>query len=228
MSDSVQRILHLMNLKQITAKALTEMIGLYPSAISEWKKGKAKPSAEALVSIATHFEIPIEYLLCMGVFENWEEITASEDSREAIIDAVYCDWNGELLATGRAVLSVFYNALDDELEMIRFFSWAVKSVRFSGNKYNDEKYAEENRSPLVAHIEYTNVLKSLISTEHNTGKVVTMKEMVDDFVRRMESGPYANLEEDEKRLLDKYRELSEIQKGKVFETVSNFKLRPFA
>lgn len=222
MSDSVQRILHLMDLKQITAKALTETVGLYPSAISEWKKGKAKPSAEALVSIAAHFEIPIEYLLCMGVFENWEEIMASEESLDAISDAVYYDWNGKMLATGKSVLSIFDNALYDELEMIRFFSWAVKSIRF------DENYSDEHPNQLIANIEYTDVLTSLISTEYKTGREVTMEEMLNDFMRRHSEGPYANLREDERRLLDKYRSLSTIQKGEVFKLISEFTLEPFA
>ena len=40
---SIQRILHLIDLANITAKALTQETGLSHSAISEWKKEKQNP-----------------------------------------------------------------------------------------------------------------------------------------------------------------------------------------
>ncbi|MBE6904330.1 MAG: helix-turn-helix transcriptional regulator [Ruminococcaceae bacterium] len=59
----VQRILELMNEKKVNAKTLTTDIGLSSSAITEWKKGKAKPSVEALEKIANYFDVSVDYLL---------------------------------------------------------------------------------------------------------------------------------------------------------------------
>lgn len=63
MSIIVDKILFLMKTEGMTAKQLTTALGLAPSAISEWKKGKAKPSAEAIIKIADYFNVSTDYLL---------------------------------------------------------------------------------------------------------------------------------------------------------------------
>lgn len=52
-----------MSEKKITAKQLTSSVGLSASAITEWKKGKAKPSAAALQKIAAYLDCSVDYLL---------------------------------------------------------------------------------------------------------------------------------------------------------------------
>ena len=59
----VQRIIDLMNERQITSVKITSELGLSNSAISEWKKGKAKPSADAIIKIAQYFNVTADYLL---------------------------------------------------------------------------------------------------------------------------------------------------------------------
>lgn len=61
--SSTEKILFLMESGNVTAKELTQAVGLSSSAISEWKKGKAKPSAEAIVKIASFFDVSTDYLL---------------------------------------------------------------------------------------------------------------------------------------------------------------------
>jgi transcriptional regulator with XRE-family HTH domain len=63
MSVFTEKIQILMKAEGITAKKLTENVGLSSSAISEWKKGKAKPSYEAIVKIAQYFNVSTDYLL---------------------------------------------------------------------------------------------------------------------------------------------------------------------
>lgn len=219
----IQRIIHLIELFDITAKTLMEATSLSNSAISEWKKGKAKPSAEALVKISKYFEVPIEYLLGMGVFENWEEFQ-SEEALDAISNAFDTDFEGAYLSTGESVIGLRYRAIfNGELERIRFFSWAVKSVKIEPGYRDWEEI-------LVANVEYTDVFRMMISKEgRNDGlKTYTASERIEDFKQRMKEGPYARLEEDEKRLLDLYRTLSGVQKGEVFKIITSFGYRPYA
>ena len=61
--DAVQKIIDLMQQKGITAKRLTSEAGLSSSAITEWKKGKSKPSAKSLQKIADYFHVSTDYLL---------------------------------------------------------------------------------------------------------------------------------------------------------------------
>lgn len=59
----IERILKLLSDSGITAKKLTEDINISSSAISEWKKGKGKPSAEAIIKIAEYFNVSTDYIL---------------------------------------------------------------------------------------------------------------------------------------------------------------------
>lgn len=227
---AIQRILHLIDLANITAKTLTEKAGLSQSAISEWKKGKAKPSADALVRIAEYFEVPIEYLLSMGVYSNWEDLW-TDAGREAIIAAVYEDYPNEILITGDSVIGEFRRAvLGTEIEMIRFFNWAVKSVKLEEvNEFSE--YFHEWRDVTKAYIEYSDIFEMLTRESESAMTRFTGKELADDFMARMKAGPYGNLEEDEKELLDHYRMLTEIQKGEVFKVINDFRYdryKPFA
>lgn len=59
----IERILELMSKEGITAKKLTQDIGISSSAISEWKKGKAKPTSEAIIKMAKYFNVTTDYIL---------------------------------------------------------------------------------------------------------------------------------------------------------------------
>lgn len=61
--DIIDRILRLMSERNITATLLTTKTGLSRSAISEWKKGKAQPSVDAIAKIAIFFNVSTDFLL---------------------------------------------------------------------------------------------------------------------------------------------------------------------
>lgn len=61
--DVIQRIIELMEQHGLTAKQFTKEAGLNASAITEWKKGKSKPSAKSLQKIADYFHVTTDYLL---------------------------------------------------------------------------------------------------------------------------------------------------------------------
>lgn len=59
----IEKILFLMETHKLTAKQLTDTLQLPNSAITEWKKGKSKPSTEAIIKIADYFNVSADYLL---------------------------------------------------------------------------------------------------------------------------------------------------------------------
>lgn len=61
--DAIQRIIELMEQHGLTAKQFTKEAGLSGSAVTEWKKGKSKPSAKSLQKIADYFHVSTDYLL---------------------------------------------------------------------------------------------------------------------------------------------------------------------
>jgi len=58
----VERILELMAKHGVKGNQLTSSIGMGHSAVSDWSKGRAKPSYGALVKIANYFDVSVEYL----------------------------------------------------------------------------------------------------------------------------------------------------------------------
>lgn len=69
----IEKILDLIERNDISARKLTTELGLANSCVSEWKKGKAKPSIDAIVKIASYFGVTTDYLLL-------EEITADSEN----------------------------------------------------------------------------------------------------------------------------------------------------
>ena len=86
-------ILKLMEENHVTAKQLTGDLGLSGSAISEWKKGKGKPSTDAVVKIARYFGVSTDYILGVEDIKK-EKPTPKEggrltDDQRYLIDAIY-------------------------------------------------------------------------------------------------------------------------------------------
>ena len=59
----VERILFLLKEHKMTATLLSSKLNMPISAVSEWKKGKTKPSVETLMKIAAIFNVSITWLL---------------------------------------------------------------------------------------------------------------------------------------------------------------------
>ncbi len=59
----IEKILYLMEVNGVNAKKLTADLGMAVSSVTDWKKGKAKPSVEAIVKIAQYFKVTTDYLL---------------------------------------------------------------------------------------------------------------------------------------------------------------------
>jgi len=61
---TAERIFTLMQKRNITAAGLSRETGIPTSNISDWKKGKSNPSAEAVLKIASFLSVSTDYLLC--------------------------------------------------------------------------------------------------------------------------------------------------------------------
>ncbi len=89
----INRILLLMEKENINARKLTRDLELSNSSITEWKKGKAKPSIEAVVKIAGYFGVTTDYLLLdereemhAGEQALWSELPEAEQRRGDVTD----------------------------------------------------------------------------------------------------------------------------------------------
>lgn len=82
----ISRIDKLIKESGINDKQLLKEAGLPSSALSEWRKGKAKPSLDAVTKIANHFDVSLDYLVKGASFEVENEINAD-------LSSVFCGTN---------------------------------------------------------------------------------------------------------------------------------------
>lgn len=61
--DTVSRIFMLMEERNVTAAQVTKEAGLTSGLLTQWKQRKQKPSTEAIVKLATYFNVSVDYLL---------------------------------------------------------------------------------------------------------------------------------------------------------------------
>lgn len=59
----IERILKLLEEKGISAYKFTSDLKLSSGAVSDWKKGRSKPGADAIIKIADYFGVTTDYLL---------------------------------------------------------------------------------------------------------------------------------------------------------------------
>ena len=61
--DTIDRIFKIMEEKQLSAYAVSKNTGIANSTISDWKKGKGRPSADNIAALADYFNVSTDYLL---------------------------------------------------------------------------------------------------------------------------------------------------------------------
>lgn len=61
--DTVEKITKLFEESGKSASSILKELNFSPTALSEWKRGKAKPTADALAKLADYFGVSVDYLL---------------------------------------------------------------------------------------------------------------------------------------------------------------------
>ena len=79
----INRIIELLEENKVTAKKLTSDLEISSSSISDWKKGKGKPSAETIIKLANYFNVSTDYIL-LGKNKDIS-IIPSNDSEKKIL-----------------------------------------------------------------------------------------------------------------------------------------------
>ena len=63
--NTVQRINALFEAKGQSNRSILLELGLSPTALAEWNRGKAKPTVDAIIKLANYFGVSTDYLLCL-------------------------------------------------------------------------------------------------------------------------------------------------------------------
>jgi transcriptional regulator with XRE-family HTH domain len=76
MPSIADRIAALVANKGVSFTSISAEIGVSASALTEWKKGKANPSVDAIIKISNHFGVTTDYLL-KGIGGSESDVTDS-------------------------------------------------------------------------------------------------------------------------------------------------------
>lgn len=63
MSKFAVRLRHLREKRQISRRALSELVGLSKNMIAVYERGEVEPPASVVILLAEHFEVSTDYLL---------------------------------------------------------------------------------------------------------------------------------------------------------------------
>ena len=66
------RLKELRTQKKLTQLQMAEILDTSKSNISKYEAGSVEPNLETLTKISRYFDVPVDYLLRIGVFENWD------------------------------------------------------------------------------------------------------------------------------------------------------------
>ena len=64
--DTVQRINALFESREQSNRSILFELGLSPTALAEWNRGKSKPTVDAIIKLANYFNVSTDYLLCLS------------------------------------------------------------------------------------------------------------------------------------------------------------------
>lgn len=110
----IDRIFQLKEERNLTNKQVEIGAGLANSSLSQWKKGKGKPSMENIVKVAVYFHVSTDYLLCLTDDRgSSDEIEKSLTEEETILLSAY---NSASTYDRFRIIQLCMNALDASAE----------------------------------------------------------------------------------------------------------------
>ena len=130
-----EKIKELRKLKKMTITQLSNMVGVTPSAISDYENNKIKPVAETLYKLSLALEKTMEYFMEGSVVLNFSGNNNTQTAGLAIVaksDIMTID-NSEIVLKLQAKIEALNEKLNQQNEIINQLNEEVK-------KEKDEKY----------------------------------------------------------------------------------------
>jgi len=80
MSRISQNLIALKKERNLLQKDIAQAVGVSLRAYQYYERGEREPASETILKLADYFNVPTDFLLGVGLFENWEEIEADWDN----------------------------------------------------------------------------------------------------------------------------------------------------
>lgn len=116
----VDKIIMLLEQKDKSQKELTDYLGLEKSTFSAWKSGKSKSYSKYISKIAEFLNVPINFLLEIGVFSNWDMIYKNRKKIVNLIEEVELFEPSALDLLDPENMFLFVNIIDATIDRFEF------------------------------------------------------------------------------------------------------------
>ena len=117
MSTMLERMENLADEEGINLKQLAVKLGLSNSSFSDWKRGKASPSLNAVIKIAEYFDVSIDYLVYGAEFSSKAKLEFSSREDRDLLKKYHelpPDLQGKLLGYMDGLLSAVQQQVPGE------------------------------------------------------------------------------------------------------------------
>ena len=104
----------------ITQKQLAKELGASERGIQQYELGERKPTYDMLIALADYFDVPVDYLLGRGVFQNWDAIVEHKEDLSAVLSTIHPALFAHLVEPW------------DEIQMIRLLPLLFQKIEFNG------------------------------------------------------------------------------------------------
>lgn len=74
------RLKNIRKRSKTTQKSIADYLGITVRTYQRYEEGTIEPPLSTVMSIAKYFNLPIDCLLCNGLFDNWEDILFHKDN----------------------------------------------------------------------------------------------------------------------------------------------------
>ncbi len=112
MTPTVEKIVKLFDQDPRSARSLLLEMGFSETALSEWKRNKAKPTIEAIIKIANYFNVSADYLLGITDIPKIDgELPIDDFMYMPVIGSISAGYEGEAIEEELGKTQVLDNSL---------------------------------------------------------------------------------------------------------------------
>lgn len=134
----MNRIKQLRKMHGYTQTKFAELLHVSRSAVAMWETTPQRPEPGTLREISHTFNVPTDFILGAGIFSQWDDI---KDNYDAVVRElkkhipadfklpVFCE--DKPLATWLETRFRRKDSVDDELQLVRWFSFSAKKITLS-------------------------------------------------------------------------------------------------
>lgn len=200
-----------------TQEKLAKQLNVSRTTVAMWETGGREPDYDTLVKITEIFNIPADYIIGAGIFKQWEDIIKNYD--DILFELMKLIPRGLELPSfsGEKTLVAWLDQQmykpTDELQLIRWFAFAIKSIELVDQKGGDSPQIKIDFTP-----EFAAIIKAYKPAPL---RIVTVQQGLEEFIARHLNSAGSKLAPPEKPKFVRIPVLGDVAAGIPIEAIQD-------